>query len=678
MGQSGISSRAAAWVVPLAAASDAHGNKAAGLARLVRAAQREHASEFEVPRGVAISIEAHAAWLAEPGAADAVLVATSQAALRSGGLVGAAGSRWIVRSSSRGEDGASRTGAGVFESIEILGLDELAGAIAVIWRSAHGDVAKAYGVAGAPMGVVVQRFQAGASVVAHVMPGATSVLQWREPGAASPLAWTFSNAPNYAQGAVRAARAIHDVMGFANGTDIELVVKDDKVFAVQARPLPPRHVRVANTPEPTIFAFSREMPEVIWKLDITHNPAPLSLAQTELVHHVVRTGWSPTPLRVVGGYLYYANQRAEPAATPTPRTADELRAAMTPLAADIEAGLAVPTAAPSLHEALAVYGAFYQRWTTAVVPLLRAARTHVAADGQQAIASASRANAPAAILRQMAHGQRTLADGMALLANVASAWDVAAPTWGEEPARVAAWVAHYRGESDHRDKTPTEGLAAELAYWEEADDYWFYAAQAIVRRALLAMGHARGIGADVMWVPWAVLASPALTAVELTELAQQHRAAQAEATRLAMPLAFANGQALAPTANAADRNRFAGTSVGGISLPAGGLIGVVVNLAHRDGLALVDVADRIVICANITPATALAVAGARAIVAVTGGPLDHGAAIAHELGMPTIVGCAGCTTIPDGAVVALQCRRRSDRGGLAPLKTFPRGATKRA
>ncbi len=310
MVHSNIASRAAAWVVPLAAATKAHGNKAAGLAALMRAAKSEREPQLEVPDGVAIATDAHAAWLAQPANADDVLTATShavQAALSSGGLAAAAASRWIVRSSSRGEDGALRTGAGVFDSVVDVGFDELAAAIAAVWRSAHGDVAGAYGVAGAPMGVVVQRFEAGTSVVAHVMPAGTSLLQWRDAGAASPLAWTFADAPNYAQGAVRAARAIHDVMGFAYGTDVELVVQGDKVFAVQARPLPPRHVRVSTTPAPTLFEFSREMPEMIWKLDITHNPAPLSLAQTELVQAVVREGWSPTPLRVVGGDLYYAD-----------------------------------------------------------------------------------------------------------------------------------------------------------------------------------------------------------------------------------------------------------------------------------------------------------------------------------------------------------------------------------
>ena len=79
MVHSNIASRAAAWVVPLAAATEAHGNKAAGLAALMRAAKSEREPQLEVPGGVAIATDAHAAWLAEPANADDVLAVISQA-----------------------------------------------------------------------------------------------------------------------------------------------------------------------------------------------------------------------------------------------------------------------------------------------------------------------------------------------------------------------------------------------------------------------------------------------------------------------------------------------------------------------------------------------------------------------------------------------------------------------
>ena len=43
----------------------------------------------------------------------------------------------------------------------------------------------------------------------------------------------------------------------------------------------------------------------------------------------------------------------------------------------------------------------------------------------------------------------------------------------------------------------------------------------------------------------------------------------------------------------------------------------------------------------ITPALALMIDGAVAIISEHGSPLDHGAAMARELGVPCVVGCPG-------------------------------------
>jgi pyruvate,water dikinase len=47
----------------------------------------------------------------------------------------------------------------------------------------------------------------------------------------------------------------------------------------------------------------------------------------------------------------------------------------------------------------------------------------------------------------------------------------------------------------------------------------------------------------------------------------------------------------------------------------------------------------VIVTRAITPALAVFVIGCAAIISETGGPLDHGAAIARELGIPFIVGC---------------------------------------
>jgi pyruvate,water dikinase len=57
----------------------------------------------------------------------------------------------------------------------------------------------------------------------------------------------------------------------------------------------------------------------------------------------------------------------------------------------------------------------------------------------------------------------------------------------------------------------------------------------------------------------------------------------------------------------------------------------------------------IVVAAAVTPAMALLIEGAAAMVCEHGSLLDHGAAMARELGIPCVVGCAGILdSVSDG------------------------------
>jgi pyruvate,water dikinase len=56
----------------------------------------------------------------------------------------------------------------------------------------------------------------------------------------------------------------------------------------------------------------------------------------------------------------------------------------------------------------------------------------------------------------------------------------------------------------------------------------------------------------------------------------------------------------------------------------------------------------------VTPALAVLVAGCAALVSETGGLLDHGAALARELGIPCVVGCRNAwSTLADGMLVTV-------------------------
>jgi pyruvate,water dikinase len=72
----------------------------------------------------------------------------------------------------------------------------------------------------------------------------------------------------------------------------------------------------------------------------------------------------------------------------------------------------------------------------------------------------------------------------------------------------------------------------------------------------------------------------------------------------------------------------------------------------------------VVVTSSVTPALAVLLAGARALVAARGGLLDHGAAIARELGVPCVVGCAAAwELLADGELVEVD----GDRGVIRRL-----------
>jgi len=62
----------------------------------------------------------------------------------------------------------------------------------------------------------------------------------------------------------------------------------------------------------------------------------------------------------------------------------------------------------------------------------------------------------------------------------------------------------------------------------------------------------------------------------------------------------------------------------------------------------------VVVTRAVTPALAVVVAGCAALVSETGGLLDHGAALARELGIPCVVGCRDAwTRLTNGMVVTV-------------------------
>ena len=81
--------------------------------------------------------------------------------------------------------------------------------------------------------------------------------------------------------------------------------------------------------------------------------------------------------------------------------------------------------------------------------------------------------------------------------------------------------------------------------------------------------------------------------------------------------------------------------------------GRVVRFASLASAIAVGAGD-VVVTRAVTPALAVLVAGCAALVSETGGLLDHGAALARELGIPCVVGCRDAwSQLADGMLVTV-------------------------
>lgn len=98
-------------------------------------------------------------------------------------------------------------------------------------------------------------------------------------------------------------------------------------------------------------------------------------------------------------------------------------------------------------------------------------------------------------------------------------------------------------------------------------------------------------------------------------------------------------------------------SIDGIALQGVGtgrqVTGRVVRFASLASAIVVGAGD-VVVTRAVTPALAVIVVGCAAIVSETGGLLDHGAALARELGIPCVVGCHDAwSLLSDGMLVTV-------------------------
>src|SRR5688500_14224578 len=184
----------------------------------------------------------------------------------------------------------------------------------------------------------------------------------------------------------------------------------------------------------------------------------------------------------------------------------------------------------------------------------------------------------------------------------------------------------------------------------------FARAQWLVRRALLAKSTELGLrDDDVFWLPLDEIAlALVLDRDDAHRRAAGARAAAERASHWQMPIVV--GGPPAP-----EREPLRGVGTG----PR--VAGRVVRFASLASAIVVGPGD-VVVTRAVTPALAVLVAGCAALVSESGGYLDHGAALARELGIPCVVGCRDCwTRLTNGMLVTVD----GDGGTVTPMLQPP-------
>jgi phosphohistidine swiveling domain-containing protein len=664
----------------LAAATAACGGKALGLARLV-AAGLPVPDGFVLDDGVfrAIAGDLDPADTAAIGhllahAADRIATAELPAEVVQDVITRAATlGTVIVRSSATIEDGEAGAGAGVFSSRDAVPAADVWPAIRAVWTSALTPLAAAYARRRGgriSIGVIVQRFVPGERITVYTRapgkPGGDAMIQR---GGEVTVVPRSSTDPALVL-ALRAEAAI----GANSGADVELVHatrgetaigatgenRELGIALVQARPIVHPVVKPRAAAPPALLA-ALVADGRAWTWDVAHNPDPLSPAQAELVERFERAAIAPYRLRVCAGYLYSAPRGEVPLTA-----AATSRAELAARAGEIETRLAeaLGMEVPPLDEAITRYLAFYGIWAGELGPLITATRAGLTA----AQLAGARPSAVEATLFGAARGDIEEATALAHLGVLAPAWDIAVATYGERPGVLRDAIARARivdrdrtlvqltgsvasertssTDEDSREVAQVSGsvagdvarAAADLA---ERDDHWFARAQLLVRKSVIARADELGLDPDdAFWIPLEDLEQNHLDPDDVRRRASAARNAAARASQWAMPRTVGG-----PVESPAIALRGLGTG--------SRVTGRIVRLATLASTVAISSGD-IVVARAVTPALAIAVIGCAALVSETGGLLDHGAALARELGIPCVVGCHDAwSLLTDGMVVTV-------------------------
>lgn len=620
----------------LSEAKASHGGKALGLATLI-------AAGLPVPPGFVISAEVFERFAAGSVVAPEE-VELAERLRELGPLV-------AVRSSAAIEDGSAGSGAGIFLSEVAVPSTVVAvwDAVRAVWSSALTPHAVEYAnrrTHEVALGVIVQRYIEGERVVVYTQaPGSPDEL-WIQRGE-HVIKMPRGVRPTVPADHHAVVQALRAERALAAPADVELiqVARGDVIetWVVQARPIVQRARSVFVAPPPIVLAPLHD--GRVWTWDVTHNPDPLSPAQCGLVELCERAAVGSYELRVCGGYLYSTRR-----ASARPRFSEQLSASLVIQCREIETKIEAIFAAPAtrLDRVVIAYTVFMSLWASELSPRIAELRSRVAGTPSHRPASVE------ATLAAAARGTIDFAEVVHRIGALAPTWDVAVPSFGERPELLhrAIELAHAGAaiEPDH-EVLDLGSIVADLA---ERDDLLFARAQHMVRVALLAYADEHLIDReDICWLP---LVSDLLESdvpidpIVAKRRASAARAAAERASRWQMPLVVGG--------EPANSGRPALRGVG----HGARVTGRVVRFASLAAATLASPGDVIVVRA-ITPALAVFVGRCAALVSETGGLLDHGAALARELGLTCVVGChEAWTSLTDGQLVEVD----GDEGTVTP------------
>ncbi|MFO7565350.1 MAG: PEP-utilizing enzyme [Enhygromyxa sp.] len=431
-----------------------------------------------------------------------------------------------------------------------------------------------------------------------------------------------------------------------HGVDLEIVVDPiHRAWLVQARPL--------TAPlEPGWPAFvaaleqegKREQLRGSLILDGEHNPAPLSVAHAYVMERLtkLRPGKSGDPV-VLAGWLYVRVLPRElhrdrgAVVMPVHDALTWLRDEALPRArAELERFEALLVDDPPIRAALERAEGLFVQMIDDYVDLLVPARAHALA--RTHAAARDRGLAPGSEPLTL----RGRADFLDVLPAV---WDISSPSLAELLDERVDERAPSELPSDEHE------AARLLGEW---DDHLFACGLAPLRRLWLYASARLGVDRQRVFL---------LAGDELVTLDEDPSGLDLEPLLATRAETWAAQQQLEPPSRIVDGHPLPhpfGGRLRGLAIGESFEGPIAQRRDLRDLLADPPPARAVLCIPSLTAQAAVALVqlGVEAVCTEYGGALAHGALMARELGLSALIGCKGCTRLPEGTQVRLDTRAR--------------------